>query len=624
MSYERVRKSAAVTLALMAFAIWASMTPASASPPVGTPGTPALFTNQVVQPIGIAADQNRILVTQPYCPGTAFSPTPPSFTVQSLSAAGVPTLYASITEPYDAAALQGLVTFNVGNNGQSDPASSNCGEMHIVISQFAAFGAGAVYTAFGGHIYKITGAAPGTVTLFADIPTLDGTNPHTDLGFDQTGGFGNNLMIVGTNDTDLSSEIYEVTSAGVATKVATVSAADAACTGGNAFNGCIEGADFLPAAGLSGLYGSNFYAELGRNSKVVMVAPTTFATTILANQTAGVPYTAEYGHTIPSTFCTAAPGGVDTGKAAFIVNFDVFHEATGFPTDADCISIAAGTSIYGYPTANFAGLSGQIIQDTEANGVGDSGYVITSGSATATTINDAIFDGSCYENEDLAFVTCVPNVCKDTTLTWGYWKTHTGSGAPKQDPTYLKLSTTCPAVGGVGAISLDGDCDNSSDLFKPTVITCAKKADCGAQSADALFAGGNVGSVNCSGNCVTLFAAQLLAAELSVVGNPALAGAIYSNPANPSDPFNGQTLGAILTALQTAFDVYVDGGAISCGGKTGSFSACQNTLDAINNSSESTHTLNCGTPTVAAGPTGPGGPGPVSGGGKKHKHKHKG
>jgi hypothetical protein len=612
-----IRKSGGVAVALMALAIWASGTPAIASPPVGTPGTPSLFTNKVVQPIGIAADQNRILVTQPYCPGTAFSPTPPSFTVQTLDATGTPTLYASIPEPYDAAALQGLVNFNVGLNGQSDPASSNCGEMHIVISQFSAFGAGAVYTAFGGHIYKIT--APATVSLFADIPTLDGTNPHSDLGFDQFGAFGNNLLVVGTNDADLSSEIWEVTGTGTTTKLATVSAADAGCLAGNAFNGCIEGADFIPAAGLSGLYGSNFYAELGRNSKVVMVAPTTFATTILANQTAGVPYTAEYGHTIPSTFCTAAPGGVDTGKAAFIINFDVFNEPSGFPTNADCISIAAGTSIYGYPPANFTGLSGQLIQNTEANGVADSGYVITSGTATATTLNDAIFDGSCYENEDLAFVTCVPNVCKDTTLTWGYWKTHTGSGAPKQDKTYLKLSSTCPAVGGVGAITLDGDCDNSSDLFKPTVITCAKNATCGAQSADALFAGGNGGGVNCSGKCVTLFAAQLLAAELNVVGNPALGGAIYSNPANPSDPFNGQTLGAILTALQTAFDVYVDGGAISCGGVSGSFSGCQNTLDAINNSSESTHTLNCGTPTVAPGGPLPGGPAP-----KKHKHKHNG
>jgi hypothetical protein len=611
-----IRKWGGVAVALMAFAIWASGTPAFASPPVGTPGTPSLFTNKVIQPIGIAADQNRILVTQPYCPGTAFSPTPPTFNVQTLDSAGNPTLYASITEPYDAAALQGLVNFNVGANGQTDPASSNCGEMHIVISQFAAFGAGAVYTAFGGHIYKIVGS-PAVVTQFADITTLDGTNPHTDLGFDQFGGFGNNLLVVGTNDTDLSSEIWEVTGTGTTTKLATISAADAGCLPGNAFNGCIEGADFIPPAGLSGLYGTDFVAELGRNSKVVMLAPTTFTTTLLANQTAGVPYTAEYGHTIPSTFCTAAPGGVDTGKTAFNINFEVFNEPSGFPSNGDCISIAAGNSIYGYPTSNFAGLSGQLIQNTEANGIGDSGYIITSGTATATTLNDAIFDGSCYEDEDLAFVTCVPNVCKDTTLTWGYWKTHTGSGAPKQDKTYLKLSTTCPAVGGVGAITLDGDCDNGSDLFAPTVITCAKKADCGAQSADALFAGGNGGKVNCSGKCVTLFAAQLLAAELSVVGNPALAGAIYMNPADPA--FNGQTLGAILTALQTAFDVYVDGGAISCGGQTGSFTACQTTLDTINNSSESTHVLNCGTPTVA--PAGlPGGPAPVSG--KKHKHKN--
>jgi hypothetical protein len=624
MSYQRscaiTRKLAGVAVALMALAIWASVTPALASPPVGTPGTPTVFTNKVVQPIGIAADQNRILVTQPYCPGVAFSPTPPNFTVQSLDSTGTPTTYATITEPYDAAALQGLVTANFGlTGGNADPAGANCGEIHIVISQFAAYGTGAVYAAFGGHIYKITGPAPGTVTLFADITDLDGTNPHTDLGFDTVGGFGNQLMIAGTNDTDLSSEIFEVTSAGVATMVAKISAADAGCTGGNAFNGCIEGADFVPAAGISGLYGSDFYSELGRNSKVVMVAPTTFATTLLADDTAGVPYTAEYGHTIPTTFCTAAPGGVDTHQTAFIVNFGVFSETTGFPTNSDCISIATGETIYGYPTANFTGLSGQIIQDTEANGVGDSGYVITSGTATATTLNDAIFDGSCYENEDLAFVTCVPNVCKDTTLTWGYWKTHTGSGAPKQDKTYLTLSTTCPAVAGVGAITLDGDCDNASDIFQPTVITCAKSANCGAQSADALFAGGNAGGPNCSGNCVSLFAAQLLAAELNVRGNPALGGAIYMNPSDPT--FNGQTLGMILSELQTAFDVYVDGGAISCGGVSGSFSGCQGTLDAINNSSESTHVLNCGSPTVGPGL---GGTPPPTVGGGKHKHHHKG
>jgi len=91
---------------------------------------------------------------------------------------------------------------------------------------------------------------------------------------------------------------------------------------------------------------------------------------------------------------------------------------------------------------------------------------------------------------------------------------------------------------------------------------------------------------------VTLFAAQLLAAEMNVVGNPALGGAIYVNPADPQ--FSGQTLSQVLSELESSFDVFVDGGAISCGGVSGSFSGCQNTLDAINNSSESTHTLNCG------------------------------
>ncbi|MGA9725249.1 MAG: hypothetical protein WBQ86_22530 [Candidatus Binatus sp.] len=186
-----------------------------------------------------------------------------------------------------------------------------------------------------------------------------------------------------------------------------------------------------------------------------------------------------------------------------------------------------------------------------------------------------------------------PPACIDTTLTWGYWKNHTGSGHPRQDPAYQKLSTTCPAVGGVGAVTLDGDCDNSSDIFQPTVITCAEASNCGAQSADALFSGGNGGKVNCSGKCVTLFAAQFLAAQMTLVGNPALGGAIYVNPSDPA--FNGQSLGTIITELQAAFDTYVDTGTISCGGQSGSFTACQNTLDAINSSSESTHVLDCAT-----------------------------
>jgi len=97
-----------------------------------------------------------------------------------------------------------------------------------------------------------------------------------------------------------------------------------------------------------------------------------------------------------------------------------------------------------------------------------------------------------------------------------------------------------------------------------------------------------------------------------------LGGAIYMNPSDPT--FNGQTLGAILAAMQTALDGFADSGTISCGGQTGKFTNCQNTLDTINNSSESTHVLNCGTASVA-GPI-PGGPGPAPVGGKKHKHKN--
>ena len=126
MRFSRFRAANVFILALMAFAIWASMTPAMATVPTG-PGTPSLFTNKVDQPIGVAADQHRILVTHPYCLGVPFSSGTAAVKIESLDSTGTPaaTPYATIPEPYDSAALQGLVTFNVGINGMSDPASSN-------------------------------------------------------------------------------------------------------------------------------------------------------------------------------------------------------------------------------------------------------------------------------------------------------------------------------------------------------------------------------------------------------------------------------------------------------------------------------------------------------------------
>ncbi len=209
-----------------------------------------------------------------------------------------------------------------------------------MISTFAAFGTGTVYAAFGGHIYKIVGS-PAVLTQVADITSIDGTNPHTDLAFDIPGSFNHNLIVTGTNDATLASEVWMLDSSFNKTLLASVPSSSSGCTGGNAFNGCIEGADFIPAAGLSGLYGGSVVAELVISQQLAVVAPTTFAVTLLNNLNGTAPYTGESVRAVPSTLCTAAPGGVDTGMAFFDVNFGVFAKQLATPSIADCASIGA-------------------------------------------------------------------------------------------------------------------------------------------------------------------------------------------------------------------------------------------------------------------------------------------
>jgi hypothetical protein len=591
-----IRKIGVIAVALAALALWLGAAPALAVPP----GTPTVFATGISQPNGIAATQSHIFVSTPWCTTTPYdAASPPAWNIDSLDATGTPTPFATIPEPYDASALVGDIAYTTGVDPSGTPAT-NCVELALRISPSSAFGAGTLYAAFGGHIYKIDSG--GAVTLFTDIPSLDVTNPHSSMAFDTGGAFGGDMIVVGTNagtgptpgpEVPPFAEIWKVDSTGTPTLLATISGADSGCNSGNAFNGCIEGADIVGnAAGLS-TYAGQLVTSLGRNSKLAMVDGSGTVTLLNNNLFGTADYTGEEVINIPSNLCTAKPNGVDTGLSFFDVNFDQYNEPNAIPgltapPNSACTTRPDGNSVIGYPAANFSGLGGQLVQNPEANGISDSGYLVTTGSANATDATDTVFDDSCYETESMTFVTCIQ--CSTNTLTWGYWKEHTGSFRARQDATYLSLSSTCPAVNGVGALSLDGDCDNASDSFMPTVITCAKKSDCGTQSADYLFAGGNTGrQPTCnSGNCVSLFAAQLAAAELNgLKDGGGLSSAVYNNPLNPSDPFNGESVGDILNAMVSAFDTYVDGGAISCGGVTGSFKVCQATLNAINTNTDS-------------------------------------
>ncbi len=164
------------------------------------------------------------------------------------------------------------------------------------------------------------------------------------------------------------------------------------------------------------------------------------------------------------------------------------------------------------------------------------------------------------------------NVCEYTeSLTWGYWKTHTGYDAPPYDTTYDLLAAH-PFDSDVSTPSGDGM--NGNDLIE------------NAAEAKWIFDGAGGGSPNCSGDCRSLFRAQLLALHLNLLKFTDMGDQVYQYA---GDSHSGQTVQQI----------YDDAVALLNDGLYHDFTSFQDTLDRINNNhNESTgsHVLVCPTP----------------------------
>jgi hypothetical protein len=581
-------------VAMIAFGALASLaiiTATTSTNALAAAGTPVLFTNQVLQPNGIAANQSEVLVTAPACQQVPYGTGADNWLIQSIAADGsVIGTFSTVHAPYDP-------TSPITNP------TGDCAEVHVAISPGeGGFTANNVFATFGGYIYQIP-AGGGAPVLFVHIPSLDVPFPHTDITFDTVGSFANEMLLVG-EDVQNNVEVWKVDSAGNTLRLATILPSVSACgpalgivPEGNGAAACGEGPAVVPLTGpvntATGL-GGELFIQLSLAARMAAVSDsgTTDGATV---QVVGPFHTGEDIQVIPDQPCTFAPNGVDTGLTYFAVNFAPYSGV--FPnhcSDSGLGAIPPGDSVYAYPATNFVNLGGYLIEDNE----GDDGNIVTTNGAYP---DESLFDTACYANEKSAIVQCAVQGVGGG-LTWGYWKTHTGSMAPAQDPTYLTLSSTCPATGGLppvyanGAITLDTDCD-TNDLYQPTVVTSPS-------DADDVFSGGNAGKVNCGhkfkgAKCVTLFTAQLLAAKLNVRKFAAggFGSAIYSNPSDPT--FNGQSVNTIMSEMQTAFDVFVDaangthnGNPKPPFGVCGSdFVACQNTLDAINNNGEGTPVL---------------------------------
>jgi len=145
------------------------------------------------------------------------------------------------------------------------------------------------------------------------------------------------------------------------------------------------------------------------------------------------------------------------------------------------------------------------------------------------------------------------NVCEYTNgLTWGYWKTHTGLDSPPRDDAYDALADYPMEV---DVETPDGNYYVDSD-----------------SEASWVFEGAGSGSSpDCSGDCKSLFRAQLLALYMNTLNWSDFADQIYLYA---GDDWSGSTVGEILAA---AIDALVDG--IS----GDDYTDFMGTLDRINN-----------------------------------------
>ena len=113
-------------------------------------------------------------------------------------------------------------------------------------------------------------------------------------------------------------------------------------------------------------------------------------------------------------------------------------------------------------------------------------------------------------------------------LTMGYWKTHTGLDSPDRDPTYDQLPITL----GVAA----------NGISSPEVVVASE-----AIARDVLTVAGD----GCSGDCLAMLKAQLLAAKLNCLAFPGFCDATYG--------LSGPTVQSVIAAADQLLDDVANG-----------------------------------------------------------------
>ncbi len=173
-------------------------------------------------------------------------------------------------------------------------------------------------------------------------------------------------------------------------------------------------------------------------------------------------------------------------------------------------------------------------------------------------------------------------------LTWGYWKTHTGTGdtppgAPR-DPVYLMVPMGIDLGLSVGT-HLDVDsAENADTVFavdgsgafdEPPWPSPQEISD--LCSAGDCRSGDFSHPADCDGDCHEQLVVQFLALELNLKSGQFSGDAIYINP---GDPNSGKTVNEIVAEADAALSAWFDGGSFD-------FHALQATVNAMNENASS-------------------------------------
>lgn len=174
-------------------------------------------------------------------------------------------------------------------------------------------------------------------------------------------------------------------------------------------------------------------------------------------------------------------------------------------------------------------------------------------------------------------------------LTWGYWKTHTGTDAsPPEAPQDLIYGDGISIdLGESGATHLDVDSPEDADLvFAADGSVGEPSQPLPGEIQDLCSAGNDPGDcradefdppADCSGDCHELFTAQLLALKLNCLKFAGMCDAVYINPGHP---FSGMTVNEIIAIADGALTGWFNGGSFD-------FGSLLATIDTINNNASS-------------------------------------